>query len=140
MATEKKEGKPKRRIKNPESFREKAQKAASEKIKPKKRSKVTRVLGKPFVVAARPFVRVNNKLKKIKALKPVYKVLSIVGRIIFPKYIRNSFKELTRVEWPNFKESLRLTYAVLVFAVLFGAAIALLDYGLTKVFKIILLK
>jgi preprotein translocase SecE subunit len=49
-------------------------------------------------------------------------------------------QELRLVTWPNWKQSRQLTFAVLVFAVIFGAAIAVVDYGLDKVFRNILLK
>ena len=77
---------------------------------------------------------------KIKGLKLVFKILRLISLIIYPRYIRNSFKELQDVTWPKFHDSLKLTYAVIIFAVLFGAAVALVDLGLGKIFKIILLK
>ncbi len=64
----------------------------------------------------------------------------ILGRILFPRYIRNSFRELKLVTWPGRRESLRLTSAVLVFSIIFGAIVALVDYGLDKLFKEFILK
>jgi preprotein translocase SecE subunit len=131
---------PKRQVKNPETFRERATKATSANDKPK-RSKS--VLVAPFKLLAsifRPVGKLNNKLKKLKYLKPIYFVFHIIGLILLPKYIRSSFAELKQVNWPNFKLSLRLTWAVLAFAIIFGVSIAILDYGLDKLFKQILLK
>ena len=120
----------KRKIKDPISFRDKlAQKSEPKSIKSSKFKTFFINLGKPF-----------DKLSKVKALKPLFKVLYFLGLIIYPKYVRNSFKELKDVTWPKFGESLKLTYAVIIFAVLFGAAVALVDLGLGKIFKIILLK
>ena len=56
------------------------------------------------------------------------------------RYIRDSAQELRNVTWPSFRESMRLTGAVILFSVIFGALIAVVDYGLDKVFRQILLK
>lgn len=132
--------KPKHRLKNPESFREKLAKASDEKTKPKKvRTKITwpiKLLKRIF----RPIVNGYRKLKGIKQLKPLFIVLAFIGRIIFPKYIRTSFEELKKVTWPSFKQSRRLTYAVLIFALIFGISVAVVDWGLGKIFKPLLLK
>jgi preprotein translocase SecE subunit len=64
----------------------------------------------------------------------------ILGRILFPRYFRNSFRELKLVTWPGRRESLRLTGAVLIFAIVFGAIVAIVDFGLDKLFKEFILK
>jgi preprotein translocase SecE subunit len=132
--------KAKRKLKNPETFRERALKAADQKAKPvKSHSK----LKAPFRALARsfkPVVSGYRKLKKVKGLKPVFAVLSFIGGIIFPKYFRSSFEELKLVTWPSFQQSRKLTYAVLVFATIFGVTVALVDWGLGKIFKPLLLK
>lgn len=132
--------KPKRRLKDPESFREKLAKASDDKSKPKKvRSKATwpiKLLKRIF----RPVANSYQKLKGIKQLKPLFIVLSFIGRIIFPKYIRTSFEELKKVTWPSFKQSRKLTYAVLIFALIFGISVAVVDWGLGKIFRPLLLK
>jgi preprotein translocase SecE subunit len=66
--------------------------------------------------------------------------LRLLGKVLFPAYLRNSWQELRLVTWPNWKQSRQLTSAVLIFAIIFGAVIALVDYGLDKVFRSILLK
>jgi preprotein translocase SecE subunit len=63
-----------------------------------------------------------------------------IGKILVPKYFREAFKELKLVSWPNWQQSRKLTYAVLSFAVVFGTVIAVVDLGLDRVFKTILLK
>ncbi len=63
-----------------------------------------------------------------------------IGRILLPRYFRNSWKELRLVSWPKRKEAFDLTFAVLAFAVVFGGVVALVDFGLDKLFKDILLK
>ena len=125
--------KPKRLVKNPETFRERALKATEASDKP---NQVTRLKGVGSQVTSPVFKPIGNTLGRIFAFKP----LALVGKIIFPVYFRQSWRELRLVTWPNWKESRQLTYAVLVFAVVFGAAIAVVDYGLDKVFRGILLK
>ena len=132
--------KSKRRVKNPESFREQAIKASESSGQPSRRSK----LGQSFNRFLGPVFRPAGKgLKRVAKFKPVailLKGLKLIGKIIFPSYFRNSWRELRLVTWPNWQQSRQLTFAVLVFAVVFGATIALVDYGLDKVFKNILLK
>jgi preprotein translocase SecE subunit len=69
-----------------------------------------------------------------------YKIFRIVGYVIVLPYFRNSWKELEGVTWTKWRESLRLTSAVFAFALVFGIVIAIVDYGLDKVFKQVLLK
>ena len=126
---DKQPAKSKRQVKDPETFRERAVKAADASEKPRRRGAVKRAGGKVFRPIAAPF-------KRLGRLKP----FRIIGRIILPRYIRDSWQELRLVTWPTWKQSRQLTFAVLVFAVVFGAAIALVDYGLDKVFKNLLLK
>ena len=125
-----------RRVKNPETFRERALKATA--LKDSSQSS-RRSLSARFALLKtifRPLAKMVKSLAKVPGLKPVFMALNI----IVPRYFRTSFIELKKVAWPSLKQSLKLTYAVLAFAVVFGSAIALLDYGLDKVFKTILLK
>ena len=132
-----KESAPKRRkVKNPETFRERAIKATTEDDKPKKRTKVRLGAGKLF----RPLKNALHAAANFPPFKPLRKPLRIIGLIIFPVYFRRSWQELKLVTWPGLKQSLRLTWAVLLFAIIFGTAVALVDYGLDAVFKRILLK
>jgi preprotein translocase subunit SecE len=55
-------------------------------------------------------------------------------------FFRGSFQELRQVTWPTRREGRRLTTAVIIFSVVFGLLIAIVDYGLDKLFKQVLLK
>jgi preprotein translocase SecE subunit len=66
--------------------------------------------------------------------------MRFLGRILGFSYIRSSLQELRLVTWPTRREGRRLTTAVIIFSVVFGALIALVDYGLDKLFKQVLLK
>ncbi len=59
---------------------------------------------------------------------------------IFPKYLKNSIAELRMVEWPNRKLTINLSFAVMIFAIVFGLYVSILDFGLDKIFKEVILK
>ena len=54
------------------------------------------------------------------------------------RYIRDSWREIRQVRWPNRKATWKMVLAVLVYTVLFVALISLLDVFLTWLFNIIL--
>jgi preprotein translocase SecE subunit len=68
------------------------------------------------------------------------RVIRFIGRILGLGYFRGSWQELRQVTWPTRREGRRLTTAVIIFAVIFGALIAGVDWGLDKLFKQLLLK
>lgn len=118
----------KRRLKNPQTIREKALKAQAEAKKPTQSSKV---LGQ----SKRIFTPIKS-LGRIFRIKP----FRLIGRVIAPRYVRNSWQELRQVKWPNRKETRQLTVAVMIFSIIFGVLVAGVDYGLDKVFKQVILK
>lgn len=129
----------KRRVKNPETFRERALKA-SEATGPQKRARARKAAGSTIGLAFKPLTNTVSRFFALKAFRPLRRVLRVIGKIFFPAYFRHSWQELRLVTWPGWRESRRLTFAVLIFAVVFGAAVAGVDYGLDKVFKNLLLK
>lgn len=60
-------------------------------------------------------------------------------RHLLPRYLREAGAELKQTEWPNRRETWKLTFAVFLFAIIFGLVIALVDFGLDKVFRKVLL-
>lgn len=124
------ETKSKRRlVKKAETVREKAERAAEDSQQPRRLHATKRR-------ASAPFRAIGTGGKKLGKYKP----FRILGFIIVPPYFRNSWKELRQVTWPKFPVSFRLTFAVIVFAIVFGCLVAALDYGLDKLFKQVLLK
>jgi preprotein translocase SecE subunit len=122
--------KPKRRIiKKVETVREKAEKAVESNKQPRRLQGTKRRASAPFRATGKGLSWLNK-----------FKVFRVIGLILVPPYFRNSWKELRQVTWTKPKESLRLTSAVIVFAVVFGILVAILDYVLDKVFKEVLLK
>lgn len=116
--------KPKRRIiKKVETVREKVEKNASAAAKPKKERGV---VGLTLYYISWPFRMIGRGIKKI-------------GRYIIPSYFKKSWAELKQVSWPNWHDSWRLTVAVIIFSAVFGALITVVDYGLDKLFRQILI-
>lgn len=109
-----------------------------------------RVLSRTAKGASRPLKAIGRFIAKI--VRPFRfllwpfktRIVRFIGRVLaavlFLKYFRNSWKELKLVTWPNRKQTLQLTFAVFVFAVVFGAIITAVDYGLDKLFRAIILK
>jgi len=104
--------------------------ASSVEAKPKRRFRLrASILSKPLSVVWR-------------ALKPLIRPLTPLGRLLLkvlswlvPRYFVNSWRELRLVTWPNRRETWRLTTAVFIFAVVFGALVAVVDLGLDQLFK-----
>lgn len=127
-ATDAKANKPKT------SLRERNLKAAEAKDKPKRIRKAASTAAKPV-----------GKLRG--ALATEYHVLPrkeepgffTRSRRLTPRYIRNSLAELRNVTWPGRKETWKLVFAVFVFAGLMGLFIALLDFGLERLFREVIL-
>lgn len=117
-------------VKKVETVREVAQKGTDKQ--PKKRGILRLTLG----YIAWPFRPVGRLLQRVGRLK----FFRFLGRILVPAYFRNSWKELRQVTWPGRRESWQLTLAVIMFAIIFGVLIAIVDFGLDKVFKQVLLK
>ena len=69
-----------------------------------------------------------------------------IGRILkkrvrlTPKFLSASWAEIRQVKWPNRRETTRLTIAELIFSIIFGVSVALLDVGLDKLFKEVIIK
>lgn len=86
------------------------------------RPAILRSLGKVFIAIFRP-------------LRPVLRPL----RWLMPVYFVNSWRELRQVSWPNRRETWRLTLAVFIFAIVFGLAVAGVDWVLDQLFKKVIL-
>jgi preprotein translocase SecE subunit len=125
-----------RKVKNPETFREKAVKASIPKVKKKRFGFALKAIKKIARLIATPF----RKFAKTRLGRILKKPLRLLGVVLLVPYFRGSFTELKLVTWPGWKQSRKLTYAVLSFAIVFGAAIAGLDWVLSKIFKEILIK
>jgi preprotein translocase SecE subunit len=61
-------------------------------------------------------------------------------RATTPSYFKDSVGELKQVEWPARRQALSLSMAVIVFSLTIAIFVQLLDYGLGKLFKEVILK
>ena len=80
--------------------------------------------------------KAEKKLVKTKKGKKTF----ILFRpfVAFGRYLRDSWRELRQVRWPNRKATWKMVLAVIVYTALFMAIIALLDLFFTWLFNIIL--
>lgn len=127
-------------VKNPETFRERAVKASEQTDQPSRKRRIASAPWRGLEAVFRFIGRGLKRLGKIGPFKLIAKLLHYVGLVLVPPYLRNSWKELKQVTWPTTREARRLTGAVLVFALVFGVLVAVVDYGLDKLFRTVLLK
>ena len=106
---------------------------AEQSVAPKPKRKL------PFRIKL-PFGRGIRTVGALKIWKPLRAAARFLGKMLLPPYVRNSFAELRKVTWPNRKQSLQLTSAVILFSVVFGIIVAIFDYGLDKLFKQVILR
>ena len=120
----------KRQLKKAETVRERAERATSEP-KPRRLHNTTNAVGKPLGAARRfggkeyylplPDNRFGRFLNK--------------RRSFIPKFFKEAWAEVRQVEWPDRRATLKLTLAVFIFSLIFGAIITVVDFGLDKVFR-----
>ena len=92
--------------------------------------------GLAWITHRPPFKQIGHALKWFFTSTPMKFLAKITGIA----YIYHSAQELRSVSWPSLKESTKLTSAVLLFSIVFGLFIAVVDFGLDKLFKQVLLK
>ncbi len=135
MAKDTKDTKKAEKAKKPKtSLRQRNLKAAEAKDKPRR-------IRKAASSAAKPVGKVRS------ALKTEYHVLPrkenpgffSKSRKATPSYFVNAVAELKQVSWPGRKETWKLVFAVFVFAISIGIFIAILDFGLEKLFREVIL-
>ncbi len=112
----------------PTTLREQSEKAQAKSGLEGKRSRIGRILSAPFKLIGRIFRPLGK-----------FKVFRAIGYVLAPPYIRNAWKELRLVTWPNARQTRRLTFAVIVFSLIFGGIVAIVDYGLDKLFRALIL-
>ena len=125
----------KRRLRTPpETMRERTAKLQNQSEK--NTSKFAKALASLWWGFTWPIRALGRQIAKLER----FKFFRIIGYILLPPYIRNSWRELKQVSWPNASQTLRLTYAVLVFSIIFGVVVAIIDFGLDKLFKEFIIK
>lgn len=114
--------------------RAEATKASKGSSKPRR---VRRVLNKSVSLVKK--LKLSER-RVIRLLVWPFKLFGRFLRWIIPSYFIKSWRELRQVNWPNRRETLRLTLAVFIFALVFGALVAGVDWVLQEVFKRVILK
>lgn len=56
------------------------------------------------------------------------------------EYISASRAELAKVDWPNRRQTMRLTFMVIVFAILMAASLGAVDYVFSTLIQKVILK
>jgi preprotein translocase SecE subunit len=131
------EDKPKkRRLKQSVSVRERAEQATSAEPKTRRLSTTAKKVNKPLKTVS------DFGKKEYYLPMPDNKVGRFLNkrRYVIPRFFKDAWAELRQVTWPGRRETMRLTLAVFMFAFIFGTLVAIVDYGLDKVFRSILLK
>lgn len=96
---------------------------------PKHRRRLAAAVSLPLSV----FWRISKPV--LRPLTPAGRLLTKILNWLVPRYFVNSWRELKQVTWPNRRETWRLTGAVIVFSVVFGAMVWVVDLGLDQLFK-----
>ena len=116
---------------------------------PKTQTKPTKTNTKPTKAQAKQQAKLaKTKAKaakaKIKAKantpeKPLKQVFILTRPFVaLGRYLRNSWRELRQVRWPNRKATWKMTLAVLVYCAIFIVFIMLLDALFTFIFDLLL--
>ena len=116
------------------SMRDSSAKSRAKAEKPKKIRKAAGAAKKPLSTVKRALNQEYHLIKPKKDDKFLTK-----SRKITPGYFRSAWNEMKFVKWPGAKETWRLVMAVFVFALVLGTTIAVLDYGLEKLLREVIL-
>jgi preprotein translocase SecE subunit len=134
--------KPKRRIKSAPTIREQTSAATQSHQKSSKTrtekgiKRLFKATGRGIASLLRPF----NFLLWPFRTRIGRVIVKVLGTVLLINFIVGAWRELKGVEWPNRKQTFQLTVAVYMFAIIFGIIIAVIDYGLDRIFKRVLLK
>jgi preprotein translocase SecE subunit len=118
------------------TMRASAAKSRADAAKPRRVRKAAGAAGKPVSAIGKALTteyHLNERSDKHD------KSFFAKSRSLTPSYFSNAWKELRQVTWPGFKETWRLVFAVFIFAIIMGAGIAALDYGLEKLLREVIL-
>lgn len=134
ITKEVKSGKSVPKIRKSSSMRDSSAKSRAKAEKPKKMRKAAGVAKKPFSSVKKALSQEYHLVKPKNDDKFLTK-----SRKITPGYFRSSWAEMKHVTWPGTMVTWRLVFAVFVFALVLGTAIAVVDYGLEKLLREVIL-
>jgi preprotein translocase SecE subunit len=122
------------KIRKSSSMRDSTAKSRKKAEKPKRIKKVAGAAKKPFKSVKKALSQEYHLIQPKKQNKFLTK-----SRKLTPGYFRSSWAEMKLVTWPGRLLTWRLVFAVFVFALVLGTAIAVIDYGLEKLLREIIL-
>ncbi len=132
----------KKPAKKPESFREASAKQREKAAQPRRLRKTASTAAKPVKVAKKGVTRAMKPFNFLLApfrTRPMRAIGRFLSKVLLLNYLRASWQEVKQVTWPNRKETTKLTMAVITFAFVFGMFITVVDYGLDKLLRFIIL-
>jgi preprotein translocase SecE subunit len=123
--------------KEPETIRQMASKESEKRTKPTKKTKIKSKLAKPLAAIGRVGSKEYHPIKapQKKGIRHLNKRVHFI-----PRFLKNSWAELKQVAWPSKKDALRLTFAVIIFSVVFAIFVQILDFLFSKLVKEIILR
>lgn len=126
----------KRQVKKRETVRERAEKASVEK-KPRRIKQTVKRVSKPIKAVS----AAGRKHYRLPIPLPDNRLGRVLGanRHVMPRFFREAWGELKQVVWPTRRETLHLTLAVFIFALLFGVLVWVVDLGLENIFRKVLI-
>jgi preprotein translocase SecE subunit len=142
--------KPRRVLKAAPTLREQVEQNANP-AKATKKSVASKVVSAPFrfvwfiltavakLIAASFIGKIAVAVWKSALFIPVRFIVRILAKVLLIDYFVKSFKELKLVTWPDTRTTIRLTFAVVMFAVTFGLIVAGMDYVFEKLFREVIL-
>lgn len=140
-ATKKSEPKKDAKVVKSVSMRDHAAKKRDKDAQPRKLKQASTSAGKPVRALGRVIKAIFRPFRFLLApfkTRPARFVGRILSKVLFLSYFKGSWQELKKVTWPDAKTTTKLTFAVIIFASVFGIFIALVDYVLDKIFRSIL--
>ena len=118
--------------------------------KPKAKTNITKITAnsapkaetetKPEKVekAAAPIAKTTQKPAKNTEEKPLKEVFILARPFVaFGRYLRDSWREIRQVRWPNRKATWKMTFAVFIYCAIFMVFILVLDALFTFIFDLL---
>lgn len=93
-------------------------------------------VAKPAKVQKSTKVKTKSTDRTEKPLKEVF--ILVRPFVALGRYLRDSWREIRQVRWPNRKATWKMTLAVIIYCALFAVFILLLDTLFTFVFNLLL--
>lgn len=121
-------------IKPSASMRDSSAKSRAKADKPKRVRKAASAVKKPVSSIGAALTKEYHVITPKNQDKFLTK-----SRKFTPSYFSSAWAEMRQVVWPKRKETWRLVFAVFLFAVVLGTFIAVLDYGLEKLLREVIL-